>query len=109
PNQAVLHLEDLKHQHGIADVYAEFAFVFEVASAFGVIAEHAARGRDFDAEDERQTAQTLDLARVQMRRARINRDVGVVVEKDRQEAARAVKQAAHIALEKFCNVAYVAN
>src|SRR5215510_2785955 len=71
-----------------------------------VIADHAARGRDFDSAHPGQPAQVFYDARADVRRLALGVDVGVVVKKNRQTAFRRFDQIGDVALEEADYVAF---
>src|SRR5215510_14404761 len=71
-----------------------------------VIADHAARRRDFDAAHPGQPAQVFDDARTDVRRLALGVDVGVVVKKYRQTAVRRFDQTGDVALEEANYIAF---
>src|SRR5215510_15481801 len=71
-----------------------------------VIADHAARRRDFDSAHPGQPAQVFYDARADVRRLALGVDVGVVVKKNRQTAFRRFDQTGDVALEESDYVAF---
>src|SRR5262245_18115916 len=71
-----------------------------------VIADHAARRRDFYSADPGQPAQVFYDARADVRRLALGVDVGVVVKKYRQTALRRFNQTGDVALEEADYVAF---
>src|SRR5262245_5702458 len=71
-----------------------------------VIADHAARRRDFDSAHPGQPAQVFDDARADVRRLALGVDVGVVVKKYRQTTLRRLDQTGDVALEEADYVAF---
>src|SRR5262245_6851333 len=106
PEQAVTRAIHFKNEHRVADVYSEFAGQFVMQRGLRVIADHAARRRDFDAAHPGQPAQVFDDARTDVRRLALGVDVGVVVKKYRQTAVRRFDQTGDVALEEANYIAF---
>ena len=91
PRARAEHVED---QHRVADVDAELAALVEARRGLRVVAEHLARRRDLDAAHEVEPRERLHLARADVGHLRVDGDVGVVVEVDRDAARRASSRSA---------------
>jgi hypothetical protein len=82
------------------DVDAELAALAEARGSTRIVPEHLLRRRDLDPAHEVEPAHRLHLARADVRDARVDRDVGVVVEVHRDAAAARVEQVGDVARDE---------
>ena len=82
--------------------------VAELPRRLGVVPEPPRRRRDLDAAHEVQPRELLDPLRAQVRHA-ARRDVGVVVQEDRQAPIARVEQVGHVARDEADGIVDVAD